>query len=236
MGKLSQIEWTDATWNPWQGCIKISPGCKNCYMYRDKRRYGQNPSTIVKSKTTFSDPIKWDDPRVIFACSWSDWFIEEADDWREEAWDIIRRTPQHTYQILTKRPELIRERLPDDWGKGWRNVWLGVSIENQDFISRKTILRRIPAQVRFISAEPLLGPIKFRSLSGFNWIITGGESGPNSRYMDLQWVREIRDQCIEFNIPFFHKQNGGKSRSNGAWGGRVIDGRTWDELPVLSIT
>lgn len=122
MSKSSFIEWTQATWNPWHGCIKVSEGCRYCYMYRDKTRYGQNPKIISKSKTTFDDPLKWAEPQLIFTCSWSDWFIDAADDWRDEAWEIIRKSPHHTFQILTKRPERIADHLPSDWGAGWDNV------------------------------------------------------------------------------------------------------------------
>lgn len=235
MGIESSIEWTDATWNPWQGCNKVSPGCANCYMYREKRRYGQDPETVVRSKTTFTDPLKWKEPRLVFACSWSDWFIEQADEWRDEAWDIIRKTPNHIYQILTKRPDRIVNHLPMDWGDGWKNVWLGVSIENQDYIFRKEILCEVPSHVRFISAEPLLGPIVLGSLEGIHWMITGGESGPNSRYMDSGWARSIRDQCFEYGIFFFHKQNGGSKIIEGVWGGPYLDGEIWNAMPSISV-
>ncbi|MCZ2442949.1 MAG: phage Gp37/Gp68 family protein [Flavobacteriales bacterium] len=231
MGSNSGIEWTQSTWNPWHGCLKVSPGCKNCYMYRDKSRYGQDPRKIIRSKTTFEDPLRWNESRMIFTCSWSDFFIKAADAWRNEAWDIISRTPQHTYQILTKRAERIAQCLPADWGSGYENVWLGVSIENQDYMWRKELLLKVSSHVRFISAEPLLGPIEFESLEGISWVITGGESGPKARPMSLDWVRTVRDKCKASDVAFFHKQNGGKSRIEGAWGGRLLDGKIWDELP-----
>lgn len=231
MAATSSIEWTEATWNPWHGCVKVSPGCKNCYMYRDKQRYGQDPKQIARSKTTFYDPLKWTRPSLVFTCSWSDWFIEDADEWRDEAWSIIRRTPYHTYQILTKRPERISASLPDDWGKGWHNVWLGVSIENQDYIYRKQVLCALPARTRFISAEPLLGPLDLGLMDGIHWVITGGESGPKARPMNLDWARSIRNQCERAGVLFFHKQNGGATRVGGTWGGRLLDGRTWDAIP-----
>ncbi|MBI3159695.1 MAG: phage Gp37/Gp68 family protein [Chloroflexi bacterium] len=231
MAQKSTIEWTQATWNPWHGCTKVSPGCKHCYMYRDKKRYGQNPKIVTRSKTTFHDPLKWDGARLIFTCSWSDWFIEEADPWRNEAWDVIKRTPNHTYQILTKRPERILENLPADWGNGWNNVWLGTSIENQEYVFRMKLLTTVPAWTRFISAEPLIGPIDFGDLTGVHWIITGGESGPRARPMDLEWAKSIRDQCAKSGVLYFHKQNGGTAKIDGAWGGRRIDGQTWDAIP-----
>lgn len=235
MGKNTKIEWTNSSWNPWHGCKKVSSGCKNCYMYRGKKRFGNNPGEILRSKTTFDDPIKWTEPRLIFACSWSDWFIEEADNWRDEAWDIIRNTPRHTYQILTKRPERIKKHLPPKWGDGWDNVWLGVSIENQDYLYRKDILVDIPANIRFLSLEPLLGPIMFHRLDSIHWVITGGESGPNARKMKKNWVTDIQKQCNIADIPFFHKQNGGNRKIEGAWGGRKVHGHTWNEMPSSAL-
>src|SRR6266568_714170 len=219
MGERSAIEWTDATWNPWHGCTKVSPGCKHCYMYREKKQYGQNPALVVRSKTTFTGPLKWREPKRIFTCSWSDWFHETADAWRPEAWDVIRHTPQHTYLILTKRAERIRHCLPPLWGKGWPNVWLGVSVETQEYCWRIEELAQIPAAMRFVSAEPLLGPL---DLSGWlataiDWVIVGGESGPKARPMDLHWARLLRDQClqVEPGVAFFLKQLGGIADKRG---------------------
>ena len=159
MSEHTNIEWCSSSWNPWHGCRKISPGCKNCYMYRDKARYGQDPTKVVRSKTTFHEPLKWPEPKLIFTCSWSDWLIEEADAWREEAYDIIRRTPQHTYQILTKRIERAEGRVPDP---PLPNVWLGVSVENQHYADERIPrLLKTPAAVRFVSYEPALGPVDF---------------------------------------------------------------------------
>jgi protein gp37 len=122
MAKNSAIEWTDGTWNPWYGCIKVSPGCRNCYMYREQKQYGGNPDDVRRSKTRFQDPLKWGDSRTIFTCSWSDFFIDKADPWRPEAWEIIRQTPRHTYLVLTKRPERIEDQLPMTWP--WAHVYL----------------------------------------------------------------------------------------------------------------
>jgi len=236
MGKNSSIEWTDSTVNFWQGCQKVSPGCKNCYMYRDKKRYGQDPATVVRSSpATFNKPKKWKDPALVFTCSWSDFFIEQADPWRDEAWDIIRQTPHLTYQILTKRPELVKDRLPDDWGEGWPNVWLGVSIETEDYYWRIMAIEDIPAMVKFVSAEPLLGPLSnlYSYFPVIDWVITGGESGPKYRPANLDWFREIRDDCQKWGVPFFHKQHGGNRKVDGVWGGRMLDGRAWDEMPEV---
>lgn len=235
MGKNSNIEWTDHTWNPWQGCLKVSPGCKQCYMYRDKKRYGQDPMVVVRSKpATFNKPLQWKGPAKVFTCSWSDFFIDQADEWRGEAWDIIQQTPWLTYQILTKRPENIKKRLPFRWGDGWPNVWLGVSVESQDYVHRIEILDEIPAKVRFVSYEPALGPLQadFEMCYGkIDWLISGGESGYNPRPANLNWFREVRDDCQRFNVDYFHKQHGGSKKIDGVWGGRELDGRTWDQFP-----
>ena len=162
MGDKTAISWTEKTWNPWQGCTKVSPGCAHCYMFRDKRKYGQNPEVVVRSKDpTFYAPLKWKEPALVFTCSWSDFFHADADNWREEAWEIIRKTPHLTYQILTKRPERILEHLPSDWGAfGYPNVWLGTSVENQRWAKvRIPLLLQVPAVIRFLSCEPLLGPL-----------------------------------------------------------------------------
>lgn len=231
LGDLTRIEWADSTWNPWMGCHKVSPGCKNCYMFRDMKRYGRDPNVVVRSRTTFTAPASWKEPRRVFTCSWSDFFIPEADEWRDEVWNLIKGTPQHTYQILTKRPERIRAHLPSDWGEGYSNVWLGVSVELNQYRSRMDILREIPVKVRFVSAEPLLGPLQL-DLNGFQWVITGGESDyENPRPADPDWFRSIRDQCLREKVAYFHKQQGGKRKCSchKAWGCRLIDDRTWDE-------
>jgi protein gp37 len=193
-------------------------------MFAEKSRYGQNPNIVVRSATsTFNAPLKWAKNRAkyghinrVFVDSWSDFFIEEADPWRLEAWEIMRSTPELTYQLCTKRPERIRECLPPDWHDGLPNVWLGVSTENQEMANlRIPILNQIPAIIHWASAEPLLGPIDFReahrSISRFprlDWIVTGGESGSNARPMLSSWASSIRDQCRAAGVAFFHKQNG----------------------------
>lgn len=233
MGKNSGIGYTNDTWNPWQGCIKVSPGCKHCYMYRDKKRYGQDPQTVVRSKpATFNAPLTKLKGPLVFTCSWSDFFIEEADDWIDDAWDIIRKTPHLTYQILTKRPENIKNRLPDDWGDGWPNVWLGVTVETSDYLWRIIAIEDIPAALKFVSYEPALEYVDFTAFSpAVDWIISGGESGPNSRLADLEWFREVRNTCRKWDIPIFHKQHGGSRKIDGVWGGRDLDNETLDEIP-----
>lgn len=231
MSQSTGIEWTQATWNPWRGCTKVSPGCDHCYMFRDQRRYGHDPEIVVRSKTTFTAPLKWAEPRLIFTCSWSDWFHKDADPWRDEAWDIIRRTPQHTYQILTKRPGRIHRHLPADWGGGYPNVWLGVSVESQAEVFRVRQLTDTPAAVRFISAEPLLGPLDVTEyLTGIAWLIAGGESGPAHRPCDPEWLRWLRDQCEDYLVAFFLKQLGGWPDKRGGEKA-TLDGRRWTEMP-----
>lgn len=217
MGKESDIQWTDATWNPWQGCRKVSQGCKFCYAERLATRFGKNFSQVFRSTVkTFNSPLKWEDPKKVFTCSISDFFIEEADLWRKEAWDIIRSTPQHTYQILTKRPERINVCLPSDWGDGWDNVWLGVSGESSNMIvKRSRIFETVKAKTKFISIEPLLESVSSRignAIDQFQWVIVGGESGSHShsRTCESEWIHGVVNLCRKKNIPVFVKQIGSK--------------------------
>jgi protein gp37 len=253
MGETTGIAWSDSTWNPWAGCTKVSEGCALCYMYTLERRWGRDPEVVRRSKTTFKDPLNWErrvrdglplppDGRFarnlrVFTCSLSDFFHEAADPWRPEAWEIVRATPHLTYQILTKRPERIAAHLPEDWGDGWPNVWLGVSGETYlHALRRGEILAAIPARVRFLSAEPWLerrvaDPFWYADLLGrFQWAILGGESGANCRPFDLDTARAFRDGAILAEIPLFLKQLGGhpdkRDRERA-----VLDGRTWTETP-----
>lgn len=201
MGSNSAIQWTTHTWNPWRGCTKVSPGCAHCYMYRDQIRYGRNPAEVVRSAdATFFRPLrdrKWQAGDRVFTCSWSDFFHEDADPWREEAWEIIRQTPHLTYQILTKRPERIKDHLPRDWGEdGYDNVWLGVSAEyHRQAAERIPRLVAVPAAAYFVSAEPLLGRLDLHRVPDadlIDWWIVGGESGGReARPLDLAWVHEV---------------------------------------------
>lgn len=233
MAKDSAIEWTDATHNFWFGCTKVSAGCKNCYAERDMKRFGRDFNNLTRAKG-FDKPLQWKEPLKIFINSWSDFFHEDIPlQWIDDAWEIMRQSPQHTFLLLTKRSTAIKYALPDDWGDGWPNVWIGVSVENQNNVHRIIPLEKIPAKVKFVSAEPLLGPIDLYTYSPtIDWVITGGESGPNARPMSLDWVRDIRDQCQKSGMKFFHKQHGGSKKINGAWGGRELDGRTWDDIPT----
>lgn len=183
MGDTTGISWTEHTWNPWRGCTKVSAGCAHCYMFREQRRYGRDPTEVVRTKT-WGDPLKWNKEAaetgrkgLVFTCSWSDWFHEAADPWRDEAWAIIRACPNLIFQILTKRADRIKDHLPADWGSGYDNVWLGVSVENQENAWRIDRLVSVSARVRWISAEPLLGPINSRPWLGMlDWIVVGAES------------------------------------------------------------
>lgn len=223
MGKNTNIQWTDASVNYWIGCIKITEGCKNCYMHRDMERYGKDPRTVRRTAdATFYQALKWKEGRRIFTNSWSDFFIEEADEWRNDAWDVIRKTPQHQWQILTKRPERIAQCLPPDWNDGWDNVWLGVSIESQKHFNRAEILSQIPAKIRFISAEPLLDELDLleiingnRVIDNFHWVIIGGESGNEiGRYRyrpcELNWIKRIISdlKASASHVAVFNKQTG----------------------------
>lgn len=242
MGRNSAIEWTNSTWNPWRGCIKVSPGCKNCYMYRDQIRYGRDPKQVVRAaNATFEKPLSWPPGELIFTCSWSDWFIPAADPWRDDAWEIIRQCRNKIFQILTKRPELIADHLPIDWGRGWDNVWLGVSVESPEYLPRIDKLFEIPAVIRFVSYEPALAGVDFSAhmaKGAIDWLISGGESGDGRRFIprpaDLDWFRKARDDCRRFSIPFFHKQNGGTKKIDGAWGGCLLDGHRYTQFPGLS--
>jgi protein gp37 len=228
MGEHSHIGWTDGTWNPWYGCIKISPGCKFCYMYRELLRYGRDPFTVQRSKTTFHGPLKWKEPRLVFTCSWSDFFIEAADQWRPEAWEVVRDTP-HTYQILTKRPALIPDRLPPFWDKIKHRVWLGVSVETDEYLWRVDELRKVPADVRFVSLEPLLGAMPPMNLNGIAWGIVGGESG-SDRPAEVEWITNIVDQFRAAKLPIFVKQDSGP---RAGCQGRIPDSYWVHEFPRL---
>jgi protein gp37 len=231
MGTTTNIEWTGHTWNPWYGCQKVSAGCDHCYMMDQwAARAGIDGTLIIRAKTTWTKPFSkaWQKPNYVFTCSLSDFFIKEADPWRPEAWDIIRRTPHLTYQILTKRPSRIRAHLPPDWGDGWPHVWLGVSVESPQVLSRIAVLQRVPAVLRFLSLEPLLGPLPTLPLHGIGWVIVGGESGAQARPMQEVWVRDIQAQCQATSVPLFVKQMGSVwAKSHGTTG----KGAQMDDLP-----
>jgi protein gp37 len=234
LAERTGIEWTDATWNPATGCSKISPGCKHCYAERlalrlaamGNRRY-RNGFAPTLHHDLLSLPLRWRRPRRVFVNSMSDLFHEAIpESFILGVFETMERASWHTFQILTKRAERLArlsQRLP--WPP---NVWQGVSIESASQTGRIAYLRDVPAAVRFLSIEPLLGPIAHLPLDGIHWVIVGGESGPAHRSTDREWVREIRDQCASAGVPFFFKQWGGRTPRSG---GRSLDGRTWDEMP-----
>ena len=223
------IEWTDKTWNPTTGCTKVSPGCKLCYAEAITKRFHTNfPNgfAFTLHPKRLYEPLKWRKPSRVFVNSMSDLFHEAMPlAFLQETFAVMEQAERHVFQILTKRSERLLElssQLP--WPN---NVWVGVSVENQRYAHRVDALRQVPAHVRFLSCEPLLGPLEL-DLSGIHWVITGGESGPKHRPIEVDWVRSIREQCNLAEVAFFHKQWGGtRPKSNG----RTLDGRTYDEMP-----
>jgi protein gp37 len=213
MGQTSAIQWTDATWNVARGCTKVDEDCKFCYMYRDSfdgTRY--NPLEIVRTKTVFNLPLKLKEPSKIFTSSLTDFFHEAIDGYRNEAWDIIRKCPQHTFQILTKRPERIMEHLPEDWGEGWDNVWLGTSVGSQKAVHRINQLESVVSKTKFISFEPLHTAITRMHCGNVDWIIIGGESGnENGKYRyrpcEIEWIEKIiEDYKSTFECGLLHRE------------------------------
>lgn len=223
MASTTGISWTDHTFNIAWGCTKVSPGCKNCYADQLSRRYGHSVWGPNQPRRTFGEkhwrePLKWHllaeqelRRHRVFCSSMCDIFEDHTtiDQERAKLWPIIRATPMVDWQLLTKRAERIAANLPADWGNGYQNVWLGVSIENNDYIERADYLRGIPAAVRFISYEPALGPLDQLDLKGIDWLIYGGESGPRYRAHDVQWARDIERACQVAGVAFFYKQSAG---------------------------
>lgn len=243
MGDHSAIEWTEATWNPVTGCDRVSPGCDHCYALtlagrlkamgqpkyqRDGDSRTSGPGFAVTIHPTELDtPKRWRRPRRIFVNSMSDLFHPKVPaNFVEQVFEVMAATPQHTYQILTKRPKRARQLL-----RGWTptpNAWLGVSIEEDSQVDRADILREVPAAIRFLSCEPLLGPLPSLDLTDIDWVIAGGESGPDFRPMQAEWAASLRNRCLDASVPFFFKQWGGRTPKSG---GRQLDGRTWDQFP-----
>lgn len=234
MSGTSKIEWTEMTWNPVTGCTKVSTGCRFCYADRMAKRLqamGQpryrNGFEVTLQPDVVDAPLSWKKPRVVFVNSMSDLFHDEVpDEFILQCFEVMEEASQHTFQVLTKRPERaveLSERLP--WPD---NVWLGTSVENSDYVWRVRELMKTPAHIRFLSVEPLLGPIGRLPLSGIHWVIVGGESGPGARPMKKEWVTRIRDRCLKYGVPFFFKQWGGVNKKRN---GRELDGRCWDEMP-----
>lgn len=234
MGEYSAIEWTDATWNPVTGCTKISPGCKYCYAERlafRLQRLGNPRYTNGFELTLQPDqvdlPLRWSRPRRIFVNSMSDLFhTDVSDEFIQSVFETMQKADWHNFQVLTKRAERLPLIAPKvSWPP---HVWIGVSVENADYTWRLDYLRKVPAAVRFVSIEPLLGHIAKLDLEGIHWVIVGGESGPKHRKPNPDWVRHLRDICVRVEVPFFFKQWGGPVAKSG---GRILDGRTWDQMP-----
>ena len=248
MATNSSIEWTQATWNPVTGCTRVSPGCDHCYAVSMTRRLasiGQekyegliNPGKnhfngVVKSHHhVLNQPLRWKKPRIIFVNSMSDLFHNNVDPkFIQDVFSVMRKAYWHQFQVLTKRAERLEElNSLIDWPE---NVWMGVSIETQKQTYRIEHLRNSSAFIRFLSLEPLLGPLPQLNLNGIDWVIVGGESGPKARPIKKEWIIDIRDQCLQMEIPFFFKQWGGVRKK---YTGRILEGRTWDEMPFTIAT
>lgn len=245
----SDIEWTEATWNPVAGCTMLSPGCTNCYAMRMAARlqamgHEKYAGTTRRSggravwtgRVNFDEraltaPLEWPRPQRIFVNSMSDLFQDGLEiETVRRIWNVMGKARWHQFQVLTKRPDIMRDILCRDDFPEWPNVWLGTSVENADHATRIDDLRRTPAAVRFISFEPLLGAIGQADLSNIHWAIVGGESGPHARPMEEAWVEEIQRNCGEQDVAFFFKQWGGKNKKQA---GRVLQGRTWDDYPAV---
>ena len=234
MALSSPIEWTESTWNPVTGCTKISPGCKNCYAKRMAERLqlmGQrnyvNGFDLTLQPHALELPLRWKKPQRVFVNSMSDLFHDDVPlGYIRQVFDVMRRAHWHQFQVLTKRAERLLELSESlDWAP---NIWMGVSVENAAYKSRIDYLRRTGARVKFVSVEPLLGPTEDMNLSGIDWVIVGGESGPGARELKREWVIDIRKQCRLAGVPFFFKQWGGVNKKRT---GRLLDGRTYDEFP-----
>ena len=236
MATNSAIEWTEATWNPLTGCDKISPGCKHCYAERLANRLqamGQanyaNGFELTLQAQALDLPLRWKKPRTVFVNSMSDLFHKDVPvDYIKRVFGVMNQASWHQFQVLTKRSGRLLELSPElHWTP---NIWMGVSVENHDYTFRIDHLRQTSARIKFLSLEPLLGPLPDLDLQGIDWVIVGGESGPGARAMKPEWVSEIRWQCHRSHTAFFFKQWGGVHKKKA---GRLLDGRTWDELPHL---
>ncbi len=237
MATNSSIEWTDTTWNPLTGCTKISPGCKNCYAERMSRRLKAmgvanyaDGFKLTLHEHMLNQPLTWKAPRRVFVNSMSDLFHKDVPaEFILRVFAVMRKASQHRFQVLTKRSNRVAELSSQiDWPS---NVWMGVSVENAHYTVRIDHLRKTGAAVKFLSVEPLLGPIPSLDLTGIDWVIVGGESGPGARPMKQEWVTEIRDHCAKAEVAFFFKQWGGVNKSKT---GRELEGQTWDEMPKSS--
>ena len=240
MSDRSAIEWTEATWNPVTGCTEVSTGCDNCYARTFAERFRGVPNHPYEQgfdlrlwPERLDQPSRWKKPRSIFVNSMSDLFHEDVPlGYIADVFDAMAAAKQHTYQVLTKRPGRMASVLKRLQPEPLRHVWLGTSIENDKYVWRADKLRDTPASVRFLSLEPLLGPLPSLNLDNLDWVIVGGESGHGARPLEATWVRDLRDRCGEAGVAFFFKQWGGRTPKAG---GRELDGRTWDQYPVREL-
>lgn len=237
MSTRSGIEWTETTWNPVTGCSKISPGCAHCYAERMASRLQamgvgkyRRGFDVAVHQTALDEPLRWRQPRLVFVNSMSDLFHASVPaPFIEAVFEVMNRAGRHTFQVLTKRPDRVRQL---EGRVRWTpNIWLGVSIESERWLGRRALLAETGARTRFLSLEPLLGPLPGLDLGGIDWVIAGGESGPCARPIEAAWVRAIRDVCVHENVPFFFKQWGGVFKKRT---GRTLDGRTWDQMPAVA--
>jgi len=237
MSTRSSIEWTETTWNPVTGCSKISPGCAHCYAERMAKRLRamgvgkyRRGFDVAVHEAALDEPLRWRQPRLVFVNSMSDLFHASVPaSFIEGVFEVMNRAGRHTFQVLTKRPDRVRQL---EGRIRWTpNIWLGASIESERWLGRQAQLEGSGAQTKFLSLEPLLGPLPGLDLSGIDWVIVGGESGPGARPMRAEWVRAIRDGCVRLNVPFFFKQWGGVFKKRT---GRTLDGRTWDQMPAVA--
>jgi protein gp37 len=247
----SDIEWTEATWNPIAGCAVLSPGCTNCYAMRMAARLqamgmAKYAGTTRKSgnrhvwtgrvnldMATLAAPLAWKKPQRIFVNSMSDLFQDRAEEaFVRQVWRVMEQAYWHSFQVLTKRPERMLKILSKSDFPKLANVWLGTSVESEEYLTRIDLLRQVPARVRFISFEPLLGPIVDPNLAGIDWAIVGGESGPRARVMKEWWVEQLQDACVKHGVAFFFKQWGGKKKRSA---GRIFKNRVWDDYPSVAV-
>ncbi|EMS78447.1 DUF5131 family protein [Desulfotignum phosphitoxidans] len=235
---MSKIEWTGDTWNPVTGCTKLSPGCDNCYAERmanrlktmEKQQRYRNGFEVTCHPDLLNIPLKWKKPKTVFVCSMGDLFHKNVPvSYIKSVFTIMNKAHWHTFQVLTKRSKRLH-KLKDRL-KWTDNIWVGVSVENNNLIKRIDRLREVPANIKFLSIEPLLGPMRKMDLSGIDWVIVGGESGPGARPIEEKWVINIKNQCVKNGIPFFFKQWGGTNKKKT---GRLLRGKVWDQMPEIN--
>ncbi len=237
MAKGTGIEWTESTWNPVTGCTKISAGCKYCYAERMAERLQamRQPNYANGFQLTLQPhmldlPLRWKKPQTIFVNSMSDLFHNDVPlSYIRRVFDVMEQASWHHFQVLTKRAGRLAQLASSlNWAD---NIWMGVSVENDRQRNRIDDLRKTEARIRFLSLEPLIGPLHDLNLEGIDWVIVGGESGPSARPVEIEWIQDIRDQCLKTRVPFFFKQWGGRNKTKA---GRLLDGRTWEEMPAFT--